>query len=421
MRPAGDAGFCIMAGFFRSTAQMEDFRMKTIGHESGQDAVSLIFTGDIGFDKYMQNRWEDPELLSPAVQAFFDSGDHVIANVEGALTEQQDNGSHGVFFHSMNPAAVSLLRKIHADIWNISNNHIMDAGKEGLENTRKLAEQNGASTIGAGRNEQEASKPVLLPEAGGIGMFGVAYMAECIPATATDPGVFRWDDLEKIEERIREIKEHCRWCIVVAHGGEEFAALPNPYTRERYIKYLEMGADVVVAHHPHVVENYELFSDGKAIFYSLGNFIFDTDYQRVHSYTDRGVLLKLIFSEQDMKFEALGTRIVRGKEVIQEEKVPQIFTDVSAKEYDLLSPLSANAFLMEERKKMIYLEPERFQKASEEVWNAYFFSEEPDGYFAGAHMDLSLIVPLAEKAKLRNWEASSLSEVKEYLLTMASL
>ena len=393
----------------------------TMKQKSRQDSLSLIFTGDIGFDKYMQNRWEDPELLSPEVQSFFDSGDHVIANVEGALTEQQDNGSHGVFFHSMNPAAVSLLRKIHADVWNISNNHIMDAGKEGLENTRKLAEQNGAVTIGAGMNEQEASSPVYFSEAGGVGMFGVAYMTECIPATAVEPGVFRWDDLEKIEGRIREIKERCRWCIVVAHGGEEFAALPNPYTRERYIKYLEMGADAVVAHHPHVVENYEIFPDGKAIFYSLGNFIFDTDYQRVHPYTDRGVLLKLNFTEQEMTFEALGTRIVRGKEVIREEKLPQIFTDVPAKEYALLSPLAANAFLMEERKKMIYLEPERFRDASEEIWNAYFFSEEPDGYFAGAHMDLSLIVPHAEKAKYRDWENCSLSDIKEYLLTMADL
>lgn len=48
---------------------------------------------------------------------------------------------------------------------------------------------------------------------------------------------------------------------------------------------------------------------------------------------------------------------------------------------------------------MIYLEPERFRDASDDIWNDYFFSEEPDGYFKEAHMDLSIIVPLSEKAK----------------------
>ena len=135
--------------------------------------------------------------------------------------------------------------------------------------------------FGAGLNEVEASEPVYLDEAGGIGMFGVSYTAECIPATATEPGIFRWDDMAYIEKRIKEIKAKCRWCVVVAHGGGEFTSLPSPYTRDRYLKYLELGADVVVGHHPHVPENYELFDDGKAIFYSLGNFIFDTNYQQV--------------------------------------------------------------------------------------------------------------------------------------------
>lgn len=383
-----------------------------------KETSSIVFTGDIGFDKYMLNRWEDPELVSEAILDFFHSADHVVANVEGALTDAEDNGSHGVFFHSMNPAAVSVLNNIHADIWNISNNHIMDAGVEGLLNTKHLAGKSGAATIGADINEIEASKPVILDEAGGIGMFGVAYMAECIPATASDPGVFRWDDMKRIEERIKEIKEHCRWCIVVAHGGEEFAAMPNPYTRDRYLRYLEMGADVVVAHHPHVVENYETFDDGKMIFYSLGNFIFDTDYQRAHPYTDRGVLLKLGFTESEMSFTAMGTSVLRGPETIIEAELPDIFTDIPTKEYELLSPLAAAAFIQEERKKMIYLEKERFENAGEDVWNAYFFSTEPDGYFEKAHMDLSVVVPYSLTAREEAWKRSSLEKVKEYLLTM---
>ncbi|MCF0135332.1 MAG: CapA family protein, partial [Lachnospiraceae bacterium] len=375
----------------------------------------LVFTGDIGFDRYMNRRWEDPGFLAPELVDFCRSADHVVANVEGALAEASDDGSRGVFFHCMDPEATCILEQIRADIWNISNNHIMDAGREGLENTLRVAADMGCRTIGAGIHEVQASEPVYLEEAGGLGMFGVAYMTECVPASATEPGVFRWDDEAYIAERIREVKSRCRWCIVVAHGGEEFADMPNPYTRERYIRYLNMGADVVVAHHPHVPENYETFPGGKAIFYSLGNFIFDTDYQRAHPYTDVGVLLKLIFTPEAFTFEPMGTKIVRGREVLESGPVPGIFADVSPEEYEKLSPLAATVFLEEERKKMIYLEPDKYADASEEVWNRYFFSEDPDGYDKGKHMDLALIVPHAAKVSEGAWESSSLGQVKDYL------
>jgi poly-gamma-glutamate synthesis protein (capsule biosynthesis protein) len=202
----------------------------------------------------------------------------------------------------------------------------------------------------------------------------------------------------------------------VSHGGEEFTSLPSPYTRDRYLKFLELGADVVVGHHPHVPENYELFDDGKAIFYSLGNFIFDTDYQRVHFYTDLGVLLKLVFTEEKMDFEAMGIQIVRGEERIVEAALPDVFTNIPAEEYELLAPLSAKAFVVEDMRKMIYLERDRFTNAPQEVWDGYFFSEEPDGYFEGAHMDFNIIVPYSKKADDGEWKKSKLEKVKEYIL-----
>lgn len=381
-----------------------------------KNKTSIVFTGDIGFDRYMDRRWEDKNFLAKPVLDFFHSADHTVANVEGAMIDAVDDGSRGIFFHSMNPEAACILKQIHADIWSIGNNHTMDAGAEGVISTRTIAAEMGSQTIGAGLNEVEASEPVYLEEAGGIGMFCVAYQAECIPATATEPGIFRWDDMDYIAKRIAEIKSRCRWCIVVSHGGEEFTSLPSPYTRERYLKYLELGADVVVGHHPHVPENYELFDNGKAIFYSLGNFIFDTDYQRVHLYTDIGVLLKLQFTEEKMDFEAIGIQIVRGEERIDIAPLPDVFTHIPAEEYELLAPLSAKAFVEEDRRKMIYLEPERFTDAPEEVWNGYFFSEEPDGYFKGAHMDFGIIVPFSKKAEDGAWKQSRLEKVKGYIL-----
>ena len=378
--------------------------------------TSIVFTGDMGFDRYMDRKWEDENLLSRPVLDFFHSADHTVVNVEGALIRAEDDGSRGVFFHSMDPDAAGILKKIRADIWSIGNNHTMDAGREGVISTRKIAADMGCMTFGAGLNIAEASEPVYLDEAGGIGMFGVSYMTECIPATATEPGVFPWDDLESIEKRIREIKARCRWCVIVSHGGEEFASLPNPYTRDRYLKFLELGADVVVGHHPHVPENYELFDDGKMIFYSLGNFIFDTDYQRVHRYTNLGVLLKLVFTEDKMDFEAVGIQILRGDERIDIAPLPDIFVNIPAEEYALLAPLSAKAFVVEDMRKMIYLEPETYANATQDVWDAYFFSENTDGFDAGAHMDFNIIVPFSRLAERNAWKQSKLEKVKEYIL-----
>ena len=381
-----------------------------------KNKTSIVFTGDIGFDRYMDGKWDDENLLSKEVLDYFHSADHVCANVEGAVINAVDDGSRGVFFHSMNPEAVKVFKKMKADIWSIGNNHTMDAGAEGIVSTKKYAADMGAVAFGAGLNEVEASEPIYLDEAGGIGMFGVSYMAECIPATATEPGIFRWDDMEYIQKRINEVKSKCRWCIVVSHGGEEFTSLPSPYTRDRYLKFLEMGADVVVSHHPHVPENYELFDNGKAIFYSLGNFIFDTNYQRVHLYTDLGVLLKLTFTEEKMEFDAIGIKIVRGPETIEAAPLPDVFTNIPAEEYELLAPLSAHAFVVEDMRKMIYLEPETYTDATQEVWDAYFFSENTAGFFKESHMDFNVIVPFSWKWKEGLWKQSKLEKVKEYIL-----
>lgn len=384
-----------------------------------QNSTSIVFTGDIGFDKYMEGKWVDQDLLSTPILEFFHSADHVCANVEGAVYNPPPDDSRDAFFHTMNPEAVGVFKKMHADIWCIGNNHAMDAGADGLTSTRQIAKENGCVTFGAGMNQSEASEPVYLDEAGGIGLLSVTYICESRqPSSADEPNIFSWEAWDVIKKRIDEIKSKCRWCVIVSHGGEEFAPMPSTYTRDRYLKYLELGADVVVGHHPHVPENYELFDDGKAIFYSLGNFIFDTDYQRAHQYTDVGVLLKLIFTEDKLAFEAIGTKIRRGEEQIELADLPDIFVNIPADEYDTLFPLGAKAFVLEEKRRMIFLHPETYLDFTDDDWNRYFFSSTVTGYHKGLHMDFSVIVPISEKADSGEWKDSKLENVKEYLISL---
>ena len=380
--------------------------------------TSLIFTGDIGFDKYMDKRWEDENLLSDEVRDFLASGDHLIVNVEGPLYERNRiDATTGALslVHSMDPKVGDFLQSIGADIWNICNNHIMDAKEEGIKATLENAASHGALTLGAGMNEEEARRPVILKDAGGIGMIGVGYQRACRKAGPETPGCFSWSDLDEIEKIIKEIKKTCRWCIVVAHAGEEFTALPTPYTRDRYLAYLDMGADIVVAHHPHVPMNYETIGD-KIIFYSLGNFIFDTPYQRSQFNTESGLFVKLNFSEESFDFEPFGIRIDRENERVVKGDLPAIFTDVQKDDYEKLVPLAAKMFIENTKKQLRFLKPEQFENATEEDFFNNFYEPLRSGRVPGETLDFQIIYPLSLKADEGSWKESSLEGVKDFIL-----
>lgn len=380
--------------------------------------VSIAFTGDIGFDKYMNEKWKESGLIDDEIRSFLCSSDHTVINVEGPVTEIKtrvtDKGVTSLI-HSIPPEATPFLKSLDADVWNICNNHICDAGADGIEDTLKYASLINVDTLGAGMNLEEASSPVFFEGAGGIGLIGVGYQRACRKAGEDTPGCFSWSDLELIEKRIKEIKSKCRWCIIVAHAGEEFTSLPSPYTRDRYHKYLEMGADIIVCHHPHVPMNYETI-DGKAIFYSLGNFIFDTDYQRSQPNTDRGIVLRLNLNPDNFSFEAVGLKIDRGQGKIVSAELPEIFTDVPGEEYELLAPLAAKAFIENTKIQQRFLFPDKYSNATDEDWHNNFYEPLRSGRVPGETLDFQIIVPLAENEKEKAWTKSKLENVKKYIL-----
>lgn len=381
-------------------------------------STTITFTGDIGFDKYMKDKWADEELLTPAVLNYVRNTDHLVVNVEGPLSEGEKQIKEGAVVsltHSMDPRAVTFLNRIGADIWNICNNHIMDAGPKGIEDTILLAQQNHARTLGAGMNIDEARRPVIIDEAGGIGMIGVGYQRACRKASEEVPGCFSWSDMDGISAAIREIKKSCRWCIVVAHGGEEFTALPMPYTRDRYLEYLNLGADIVVGHHPHVPMNYETVGD-KVIFYSLGNFVFDTDYQRSQFNTEYGIIIKLRFSEDKFEFEPFGIRVNREKEQIEEYALSDIFTDVNAVEYGKLKSLAAKMFIENTKRQLKYLKPDKFRDATEDDFVEDFYIPLRSGRVPGEVLDMQIVYPLSEEWEKGEWKESGLEKVKEFML-----
>lgn len=385
--------------------------------------LSLSFTGDIAFDKYMDGKWEDEKLVSDEILKFLHDSDHVIVDVEGPVSDYEDDGNQeglSQMVHAINPKAVNVLDNLHADIWDICNNHMMDLGEEGLLDTLYNAKKAGVTTIGAGKNIEDASNPIFFEEAGGVGMFAIGYRGikyGCKGAGDSKAGCLTWNETKIIQDNIKKIKDKCRWCLIVCHGGEEFTTLPSPYVRDRLKSILDMGADIIVCHHPHVPLNYELFP-GKAIFYSLGNFIFDTPYQRTQHNTDIGVLLKVHLDKDVFSFDAIGIKIMRDDtHRIVKGRLPDIFCDVDEEEYNLLSPLAAKMFISATKTQYTYIFPDKYKDFTEEDWVEDFMNPNRLERIEGEILDYVIIYNLALKAEEGNWKKSRLDKVKEYIIS----
>ena len=81
-----------------------------------KEKTSIVFTGDIGFDRYMDRKWEDENLLSETLFEFFRKADHVCLNVEGAICALEEDESRSAFFHAMNPEVIGFFNGLATGI-----------------------------------------------------------------------------------------------------------------------------------------------------------------------------------------------------------------------------------------------------------------------------------------------------------------
>lgn len=305
--------------------------------------VSVNFTGDIAFSGFFKNKHNKKDILSDEIFKFLNDSDYVIANIECPITDKKVETDR-VLYHVMGSDAVSTLKKMNAHIWNLGNNHILDCGIEGAKDTLEVAKKEKIRTVGLGLNKEDAMQTIILKGDVTIGIISLVKPWEYVKAGENSPGCIFLTDIDCIKRQINELKSKVDYIVAIIHAGDEFSNMPLPYDRKRYMKILDLGADIVVAHHPHVVQNYEKVGK-KIIFYSLGNFIFDTEYQRVQTHTDKGILLNLKFTKEGYDWNYLPIFINREKETVESGKCPDIFTNITKNEYKILWPLAVKSFL----------------------------------------------------------------------------
>jgi len=144
---------------------------------------TVAFTGDIGFSsKYFRGTYSREDLLDERIIHYLCDADYAVLNVEGCVYEGKSSASKPLI-HANPPQCVPFLKKINGNIWTLANNHITDCGREGLESTLNVANENGVQTVGIGLNMEQAQKPIVIENDGAdIGIIAVTE-EETIEAT----------------------------------------------------------------------------------------------------------------------------------------------------------------------------------------------------------------------------------------------
>jgi len=234
--------------------------------------LSITAVGDISFAG--ANADKPSIALFNSVKTIFDEADIVIANLEGPLYDGND-AILGKCTIRGNTGWADVLKMAGIDIVSLANNHIMDHGKSGLFSTISVLDKKGIVTVGAGTDIGEACKPQFKEKNG----YRVAVLARSSvivesPSYAGEatPGV-AFLEMEELVNNVITCRKQADAVVLLMHWGVEHYSYPTPAQRKQAKELIESGVDIIIGHHPHVVQGYERFGTGVAA-YSLGNFLF---------------------------------------------------------------------------------------------------------------------------------------------------
>jgi len=258
-----------------------------------QSPVEIVFTGDIMMHYAAKGTAQrhDPEkkdrytvegfsYLFEKVAPTLSSADFAVGNMEFPVSPPFIQNE---FIFNCPPQVIPALKKSGFTAVSVANNHIMDQKMRGALDTITYLEENKLQYFGAGRSEKIAREGIVLEKNGiRIGLLAYAGLMNYDFPPKDAPFFVNGLNLAEIREDIAQIKKRCDFVIVQPHNGVEYTLSPTEDQRILYREILDAGADIIIGHHPHTIQNPEQVTtkDGRRteIFYSLGNFICNQDY-----------------------------------------------------------------------------------------------------------------------------------------------
>ncbi len=246
--------------------------------------VSLLAVGDLSFSRGVEQtiiKNDNLEYPFSELGNFLSRADITFGNLETPLTVGRVIQSGEMIFRS-DPKMAGVLKNQGFDIVSLANNHTPNFGAKGLRDTFNYLDEAGVAYVGAGEDGPRAYAPVYL-ERQGIKFAFIAHNdSDVVPAyyraDEKGPGTALIDE-DELAAAIFTAKEQADLVIVSLHSGTEY--VPGPNSRQTKFAHaaIDFGADLVIGHHPHVVQTIEEYQ-GKYIFYSLGNFVFDQSWSQ---------------------------------------------------------------------------------------------------------------------------------------------
>jgi poly-gamma-glutamate synthesis protein (capsule biosynthesis protein) len=220
--------------------------------------------GDLCNERVSQPRAFD----EPFVQ-LIRSADVSVANLEAPVTDRPAPSAKSGPSLSLTTPQATVLTGAGFGLFGIANNHLFDHGLDGLTSTLEFLRSVGINGVGAGRTEADAYVPVVLD----LGHVRVAVLAACereFGVAEEGRGGVAAIDHPRFANALVQARSAADVLVVMAHGGVELSWVPPTHWAEQVRRLVDAGADVVVGHHPHVVQGIERYGRG-LIAYSLGD------------------------------------------------------------------------------------------------------------------------------------------------------
>jgi len=245
-----------------------------------QPVIRVLFVGDILLSRNVrseiQTRNTSPwEVLQP----FFKSASLVIGNLEGAVGKREDqflSKSDSPVF-AIDSADIRLLGDAGFNTITLGNNHRLDLGEIGRQKTINALQNCGITPVTPENSPQFFTVKNLVIAVVTINMIpGRDFSKDQVPSVG-------------LKQKLRLAQSLSNLVVVSIHWGSELLSWPNRSQREAATWLVGNGADIIIGHHPHVIQKPEMIN-GKPVFFSLGNHLFDQKYPE----TKTGLIVEML-------------------------------------------------------------------------------------------------------------------------------
>lgn len=220
--------------------------------------------------------------------------DVAICNLEAPLTRRGEAVAGKTFTFRAPPESLAAIVAAGFNVFGLANNHLLDYGPLGLQDTLAHLQAAGVYSAGAGADLAHARRPAMVPIPAKTSAVAVLAYSMTFPeeffATAEKAGTAP-GNLEYVEQDVQAARKEAPIVVVSAHWSAELSRFPKDYQRESAARAIDQGARLVLGHHPHVLQGVEFYRGG-VIFYSLGNFVFGS----YSASAKTGILARVEFS-----------------------------------------------------------------------------------------------------------------------------